>query len=201
MWLIDEDGIVEWIQVILFLIAASLLFFTGLLCFKKNKLIGSLFIFIGLSCLVIVGEELSWGQRIYQLKALEFIKQFNSQDETNIHNLKIFQRYRHWLLISFGLIGIVLAYNTKGTGSNYINRVLITFKPSRQYFFILLLIMIIGLAPEIGYLIRLYSDDPVNALTIHMKLARSTEIGELLISIVCITYALSKFKSVSNYRR
>lgn len=200
MWLIDEDGIVEWLQVIFYLISSILLLFTGLRSLREDKLIGYLFITIALGCLFMVGEELSWGQRIYQLEVLEFIRQFNSQDETNIHNLRIFQRYRHWLLVFFGFIGIVFAYNNVRIGSNYTNRLFHLIKPSQHLFLILLLIIIFGLAPEIGYIIRSNSDNPINALAIHMKFARSTEIGELLVSIVCITYAFCKFRNVSNYR-
>ena len=47
-------------------------------------------IFAGLFCLVLVlmaGEELSWGQRIFQWSTPEFFKENNWQSETNLHNL------------------------------------------------------------------------------------------------------------------
>ena len=39
------------------------------------------------------GEELSWGQRIFNLKAPEMVDQINYQHEINFHNLKIFSEF------------------------------------------------------------------------------------------------------------
>ena len=37
-----------------------------------------------------MGEEISWGQRIFNIATPETISQMNVQDETNIHNLEFF---------------------------------------------------------------------------------------------------------------
>ena len=81
----DEDCLVEWATVAFYLLAAYLFIFK-----KKgwknlwNFLLASLFF-------LIAGEEISWGQRVFQFKVPKAIKQINVQREFNLHNLEFFQ--------------------------------------------------------------------------------------------------------------
>ena len=52
-------------------------------------------------------EEISWGQRIFDIDTPEALKEVNVQKEINIHNLVFFQRRRHWFLIFIGVSGLV----------------------------------------------------------------------------------------------
>lgn len=79
-----EDGVVEWIGALGFL-AASIMFFCS---WKMNKSI--FLLLLGILFLVAFGEEISWGQRIFDIKTPEVLKAVNVQGEINIHNLKIF---------------------------------------------------------------------------------------------------------------
>ncbi len=82
---IHEDNFSENITVALYFIS-SLGF---LLSFKINKQY-KLYLFLSFLCLFISGEELSWGQRIFNIQTPEVLSQANVQNETNFHNLKYF---------------------------------------------------------------------------------------------------------------
>lgn len=84
-----EDGLVETITV-LALLAGSITCFRRVIKLRDHKakwflictaILGTLFFFGA-------GEELSWGQRIFKTYSPEFFQNFNSQGETNLHNLE-----------------------------------------------------------------------------------------------------------------
>lgn len=91
-----EDGFFEIMSSIWFFLAGILflyLFYKSkigndfyILKSKKNiflLLLGLLFVFAG-------GEEISWGQRIFNIETPEVLLEINEQKEINIHNLSIF---------------------------------------------------------------------------------------------------------------
>ncbi len=80
----EEDGFFEWMTAIFFLIS-SVLF---LILFRRTKnifLLGLAFIFF-----FGAGEEISWGQRLFNFGTPESLNKVNVQHEFNIHNLEIF---------------------------------------------------------------------------------------------------------------
>ena len=83
-----EDGFLEWSSV-LFLIAASLVSFKRFYCSRGPKLVRATLFSFGLLFLFGAGEEISWGQRLFDIQSSEFFQQVNSQGETNIHNLTV----------------------------------------------------------------------------------------------------------------
>lgn len=46
-------------------------------------------VFLGSAFVFGIGEELSWGQRIFGIETPELLKQYNKQQELTIHNLKV----------------------------------------------------------------------------------------------------------------
>lgn len=66
----------------------------------KNYIILILFVLLILS-LFIFGEEISWGQRIYDFKVPNFFVQYNIQEETNLHNF--FNPFFPLLYPAFGI--------------------------------------------------------------------------------------------------
>jgi len=93
-----EDGIVETASALFFL-SAFLLFFISFLkdksgnefhFFRTNKNI--FFLLLAIVFFLGFGEEISWGQRIFNLKTPEVLKEINVQDEITIHNIKLFHR-------------------------------------------------------------------------------------------------------------
>lgn len=100
LYLVQEDGIFEWAGAILFMMT-SVLFFV--LYFKKDKFYKTedrdyfstfrkriFFLLLGLLFFFLLGEEISWGQRILGFETPEGIEARNMQDEFNFHNLDTF---------------------------------------------------------------------------------------------------------------
>lgn len=89
-----EDGPVEWIQVVLYLWAAALLLHAG-----RGRGIGwwgYAVVFVLVAC-----EEVSWGQRLFDLKTPPAIAAINMQGELTVHNLVWFQQRNQ----GFGFLG------------------------------------------------------------------------------------------------
>ena len=87
---IREDGLIEWLTVIGFVVG-GLVCFRRALALRRAKPMGfiTLTILLGLAFMFIAGEEISWGQRIFRVKTPEWMQQRNTQEEMNLHNLKI----------------------------------------------------------------------------------------------------------------
>jgi len=96
-FLTDEDGPLETIGALAFLVASILFGY----CWFKSKGNGNNFriiktnrnlVFLVCSLLFFVafGEEISWGQRIFNWETPESIEKINFQQETNLHNLNNF---------------------------------------------------------------------------------------------------------------
>jgi len=94
---VNEDMIFESLTAIYFFITCLLLGFAFFrlppppgdkkyFVLKKLSLITLAVLFF-----VAAGEEISWGQRIFNIETPESIKQVNVQDELTIHNLDFFQ--------------------------------------------------------------------------------------------------------------
>lgn len=77
-----EDLVGEWAQVFLFATTMALSFKVAL---NKSRY-RFFFAVLALACFYVVGEEISWGQRIFDVSTPEFFKQHNLQNETNLHN-------------------------------------------------------------------------------------------------------------------
>lgn len=110
-----EDHIIEYLSSF-FLLFSSLFFFRALIYSKKdtptNKIEWRSFLLIILSILFFVaaGEEISWGQRIFNIQTPEYLSHINDQNELNIHNInkKFFDRVLDRFTIIFTVIGSVL---------------------------------------------------------------------------------------------
>lgn len=102
---IQEDHLVEVLQVVLFLGSSILSFLLAKFWMGKQKLVAIAFAVVGLAFLIMVGEEISWGQRIIGVETPDHIAETNLQNEINLHNHQDFFGlvYRGYMLI--GLIG------------------------------------------------------------------------------------------------
>jgi predicted membrane metal-binding protein len=107
-WFIDEDGIAEWLTVI-GLLACTVVCITRFIRLRNQK--KKLFlIFLLLAALVFLfgaGEELSWGQRLFNIESSKFFVEHNTQQEINIHNL-VFGKLRLNKLIFSLLLSICI---------------------------------------------------------------------------------------------
>jgi tetratricopeptide (TPR) repeat protein len=77
-----EDMVGEWAQVFLF--TATMLLSIGVARYKSSYRL--FFAVLALACFYVIGEEISWGQRIFNLTTPEFFETHNLQNETNLHN-------------------------------------------------------------------------------------------------------------------
>lgn len=78
-----EDLGGEWLQFWLF--ATATLFLGRLVLWPSPHRL--FFAVLALSCFYVTMEEISWGQRLFNLSTPEFFEQHNIQKETNFHNL------------------------------------------------------------------------------------------------------------------
>ena len=92
-FLTKEDGVIESIGALWFLFASIILIYLYLRDKTGYKLLGIkskrniFYLLLGLLLFVAFGEEISWGQRIFNFETSESIKEINAQGEVNIHNL------------------------------------------------------------------------------------------------------------------
>lgn len=82
IWLTYEDLFGEWCQFYLFAIA---LIISARLAFSRSEF-AIFFAFLAVACFYVCGEEISWGQRLFNLDTPQFFQQHNLQQETNLHN-------------------------------------------------------------------------------------------------------------------
>jgi len=129
IYLTTEDGFTETLSVICVLLAG--VFFVYL--FFKSRASGIkyplnlkrnyFFLLLGLFCVLIIGEEINWGQRIFSLNAPEWMSERNS-NELNLHNLEVLfyflgirvtagKLYFAFVLLYFGLIPVIVALSSK----------------------------------------------------------------------------------------
>ena len=78
------------------LFAASIIMFYSFLFARKQILPGKVFwvkqlVYLGLAFVFFfgAGEEISWGQRIFNIKTPEAMEKINAQDEITVHNMEI----------------------------------------------------------------------------------------------------------------
>ena len=91
-WLRSEDGPLEWLQFIEYLLSSLLAFLIFLRRKKKKEINSIVWLFVAFLALIIAGEEISWGERITGI-GINSISDMNVQGETNFHNLPFFHNY------------------------------------------------------------------------------------------------------------
>lgn len=104
-----EDGVFETVGAILFLLSAILFLFLSFskkndkTLFTSNRIY---FLLFGVVFLFAFLEEISWGQRLFNLRSPEWLQKINRQEELNIHNITIFhgvteegERKSFWALL------------------------------------------------------------------------------------------------------
>lgn len=85
-----EDHFLEWMQFV-GLVAGSFLCFlrVWILRHKRSVLFLACTFILGALFFFGAGEEISWGQRIFNVQSSEFFLAHNAQGETNLHNLVV----------------------------------------------------------------------------------------------------------------
>lgn len=85
--LVIEDGLFETLTAVAYLGAALFAFGVSFVLRRSGpRWAGWLYLLLGVGFLFISGEEISWGQRIFNVASPEFFEQYNHQQELNLHN-------------------------------------------------------------------------------------------------------------------
>jgi len=105
--MIQEDTLIEYSQSLAYFIASVIAFLIGRNFHRRKfKLYGIIYILLSLCFLFIAMEEISWGQRIFNISTPEYLQEHNYQKEITVHNIRTFQFYiHHKLYILIGLFG------------------------------------------------------------------------------------------------
>jgi hypothetical protein len=92
-----EDGLIENIGAISFLLASSVFYAADAYSSGLGNHLGGLrtqrntfYLLLGILLLICFGEEVSWGQRAFHWMTPEWLKEINLQGETNLHNVALF---------------------------------------------------------------------------------------------------------------
>jgi hypothetical protein len=80
----DEDGVFEYLTALLFLLSS--IFFLRSFILNRNVF----FILLSIIFFLGFGEEISWGQRIFNLSTPGYFEKHNVQNELTLHNLEVF---------------------------------------------------------------------------------------------------------------
>ena len=108
-YLKKEDGILESLQCIQYLVSSVIGVFIYFRIKKKKSLNSFIWLILSFLCFLIAGEEISWGERLTGI-SLNSIADLSIQGETNLHNLPFFHNYLldpalQAICIFFGWIG------------------------------------------------------------------------------------------------
>lgn len=105
-----EDGFVEYVTSIMLLLISILCLYRLVTC--KNK--SALWKFGTLMFVIIfffgAGEEISWGQRIFNIESSEYFIENNAQAETNLHNLVVGGKKINKIIFSQLLMVVMVLY-------------------------------------------------------------------------------------------
>lgn len=109
-----EDGLVEWLQFLAFASLSLLLAFVTLDRFTQQRRVSlEVLVLAGLTGLVALAalEEISWFQRVLDVRTPEFFQRHNRQLETNLHNLFIGDVNLHKAVIVRVIFVVGIAHN------------------------------------------------------------------------------------------
>jgi hypothetical protein len=88
-FLTAEDSLLEWIQVACVALTFVLLLQTARLLARRREWAWVVVFGLGAAASVaIVGEEISWGQRLIGVTTPDILQDVNTQSETNLHNVR-----------------------------------------------------------------------------------------------------------------
>lgn len=176
----ENEGIMEYLTSYLFLFSIFILIIAGTrinkLNLPKQTLTRVLIILTMItSCIIIYyGEEISWGQKIFNWKAEGVFDQYNFQKETNLHNFfNPFFRYLYPIAGMSAFLSLFFLWQFPQKRSNYVFNL---FIPHRSMFF---LVFLLACTSFLDY----------------------REISEEVFSVFCLFYSLRVFMCINHSSR
>lgn len=102
--LIKEDRAIENLQFVILALGGSYSAWASYRFWQAKQFWhGLIFSFVALGLLLVAGDEISWGQRLFGLSTPEKLSAINRQEELTFHNIYAIE----WLVI-YGYVGISL---------------------------------------------------------------------------------------------
>lgn len=87
--LTNEDALLEWTQFALFLGSAIAALAVGIRLWRSGaRLPAALYLLFGVGLIFVAGEEIAWGQRLFDFGTPEGLRAINRQNEVTIHNIQ-----------------------------------------------------------------------------------------------------------------
>ena len=106
-FLTREDSIMEWLQVLAYLAAAG---FAVSVARRTKPPVRAAYGLVVVAALLAVGEELSWGQRLFSFEGYDALTSANNQRELNVHNLREVGRGSQIGLVAAGVYGALVPF-------------------------------------------------------------------------------------------
>jgi hypothetical protein len=90
--LTSEDGLLEWSEFVVVLLVVGASAALGLTCWRHGlRPPGLFYALAAMGALFVALEEISWGQRVFDLVTPTELGAINRQGETNVHNIPLVQ--------------------------------------------------------------------------------------------------------------
>lgn len=145
--LFKEDGFFENMSVVFTLISSSIFFYLGV----YNKAIDKrvFFFVLGILLFLFAMEEVSWGQRIFNLQTPESLKEVNYQNEINVHNIYINPHIGVIYYTFFLFVSSLFLFRDKYIklfSKTKITKVISEIYPSNQFFYASFIYLFIAIA-------------------------------------------------------
>lgn len=120
--LTSEDGLVEWATFFCLFISSVISLNIAFAHYKEHRKIHPFFAIFFLFNLLAGFEEISWGQRLFQMESGEFFNTYSDQKEINLHNT--FQgivgiKTKHIALAVLFVYGVVLPWKSAAGTLNW----------------------------------------------------------------------------------
>jgi hypothetical protein len=106
-----EDYIIEWLTVLFFVLTALVAIIFAVVVWRKKRIHYWFLILLAGACFLFALEEISWGQRFFNLESPEFFIEHSDQQEINVHNVVselLTVRTKHIAALVMVAYGVVL---------------------------------------------------------------------------------------------
>jgi hypothetical protein len=103
--LVREDSVLEWAEVCAYGAAAVA---GALVAYRARGLVRAAYGLLSVAAIAAIGEELSWGQRLFGVTTPEPVAAANRQEELNFHNLAAVDSKTRLVLLAAALYGAVV---------------------------------------------------------------------------------------------
>ena len=103
--LVREDSVLEWGEVLAY---GALAVISARVALRTRGFVAVAYGLLAVVALLAIGEELSWGQRLFHLTTPETVAAANHQQELNVHNLGSAETMTRLVMFAAALYGATL---------------------------------------------------------------------------------------------